>query len=105
MSGGDLDGDKFFVTWDADIIPKTMSEPALYPGVREPVSFTKITDDDRARYFARYSNISLSHIKNLYMKWARLNGSMSSECQQLNRLFFLHPGYPPQRCQKSNQDV
>ncbi|KAH8733141.1 RNA dependent RNA polymerase-domain-containing protein [Phaeosphaeriaceae sp. PMI808] len=87
MSGGDLDGDKFFVTWDKDIIPRTMAEPAQYPGGKEPINFGEITGDSRAEYFARYTNASLGKVKNLYMKWARLGGSMSSECQQLNRLF------------------
>ncbi|KAF2653643.1 RdRP-domain-containing protein [Lophiostoma macrostomum CBS 122681] len=87
MSGGDLDGDKFFVTWDPDIIPRTVSEPAAYPGVKEPPSFKSISDDGRAEYFARYANASLGRVKNLYLKWARLGNAMSPQCQQLNRLF------------------
>ncbi|KAL1793219.1 hypothetical protein ACET3X_008201 [Alternaria dauci] len=87
MSGGDLDGDKFFVTWDPDVIPRTMAQPAQYPGGRELVTFGKVTGDTRAEYFARYTNASLGKVKNLYMKWARLGNAMSPECQQLNRLF------------------
>ncbi|KAJ4288053.1 hypothetical protein N0V90_012070 [Kalmusia sp. IMI 367209] len=87
MSGGDLDGDKFFVTWDPDIIPRTMAEPAQYPGGKELVTFGEVTGDARAEYFARYTNASLGKVKNLYMKWARLGNAMSPECQQLNRLF------------------
>lgn len=67
MSGGDLDGDKFFTTWDTDIIPRIQSEPALYPGVEEPISRSKITDDDRADYFAKYTNASIGKIKNLHL--------------------------------------
>lgn len=104
MSGGDLDGDKckrlqcifetahlplrlVFVTWDPDIIPRTMAEPAQYPGGKELVTFGEVTGDSRAEYFARYTNASLGKVKNLYMKWARLGNAMSPECQQLNRLF------------------
>ncbi|KXS97624.1 hypothetical protein AC578_5741 [Pseudocercospora eumusae] len=87
MSGGDLDGDKFFVTWDPDVIPKKIAQAAVYPGVKERHHFGQITDDDRADYFARYTSTSLGRIKNLYLKWARLKGAMSPECQQLNRLF------------------
>ncbi|KXT15516.1 hypothetical protein AC579_3380 [Pseudocercospora musae] len=87
MSGGDLDGDKFFVTWDPDVIPKKIAQAAVYPGVKERHHFGQITDDDRADYFARYTSASLGKIKNLYLKWARLKGAMSPECQQLNRLF------------------
>jgi len=63
--------------------------PAAYPGVKEPVKVkeTSITADDRAEYFARYTNASLGRVKNLYLKWARLGNSMSPQCQQLNRLF------------------
>lgn len=106
MSGGDLDGDKcrfstqclqpplvlnscmlVFVTWDSDIIPRTMAEPALYPSGKELITFGEVTGDSRAEYFARYTNISLGRVKNLYMKWARLGNAMSPQCQQLNRLF------------------
>ncbi|EUC27040.1 hypothetical protein COCCADRAFT_10243 [Bipolaris zeicola 26-R-13] len=40
MSGGDLDGDKFFVSWDSDIIPRTIAEPAQYPGGKELITHT-----------------------------------------------------------------
>ncbi|KAL6881236.1 RNA dependent RNA polymerase domain-containing protein [Trichoderma novae-zelandiae] len=87
MSGGDLDGDTFFVTWDPDIIPTTISQAAHYPGVREPLRFSPISDEDRLVYFAKYTNASLGRVKNLYLKWARATGAMSAECQELNRLF------------------
>lgn len=87
MSGGDLDGDKFLVCWDPDLVPKIISEPALYPGAKETVTFRPITHQDRLEYFARYSSVSLGRVKNLYLDWARLKGPMSPECQQLNRLF------------------
>ena len=76
-----------FVTWDPDIVPRTVAEPAVYPGVKEKISFGKITDDDRAEFFANYNNASLGKVKNLYLDWARLKGPMSAECQQMNRLF------------------
>ncbi|KAH6203534.1 RNA-directed RNA polymerase [Parastagonospora nodorum] len=87
MSGGDLDGDKFFVTWDSDLVPSTVAEPAQYPGGKELITFGDVTGDSRAEYFARYTNASLGKVKNLYMKWARLGNAMSPQCQQLNRLF------------------
>lgn len=76
-----------FVTWDPDIIPRTIAEPAQYPGGKELVTLGQVTGDARAEYFARYTNASLGRIKNLYMKWARVGNAMSPECQQLNRLF------------------
>ena len=76
-----------FVTWDPEIIPVQIAQAAAYPGVKERISFSKITDNDRAEFFAKYTNASLGRVKNLYLKWARLKGPMSAECQQLNRLF------------------
>ncbi|KAK7219088.1 hypothetical protein V2G26_007091 [Clonostachys chloroleuca] len=34
MSGGDLDGDQFFVCWDPELVPPVLSQPALYPVCR-----------------------------------------------------------------------
>jgi len=76
-----------FVCWDKDLIPPKLSQPAEYPGGREPVVFKPITSDVRLEYFARYTNASLGRAKNLFLDWARLKGPMSAECQQLNRLF------------------
>ncbi|KAF6806066.1 hypothetical protein CPLU01_15933 [Colletotrichum plurivorum] len=87
MSGGDLDGDKFFVSWDQDIIPSTVSQAAEYPAAKESISFKPITDDDRLVYFARYTNASLDRVKNLHLSWAASFGPMSPQCQELNRLF------------------
>ncbi|GAB0137629.1 hypothetical protein EsDP_00005886 [Epichloe bromicola] len=87
MSGGDLDGDTFFVTWDPEIIPTTVAQAAYYPAVREKMQFSAITDDDRILHFARYTNASLGRVKNIYLRWARVRGAMSPECQELNRLF------------------
>ncbi|KAI4088352.1 MAG: hypothetical protein LQ344_006137 [Seirophora lacunosa] len=87
MSGGDLDGDKFFVCWDPDLVPSTVAQAASYQGPPEPVTFKKITHEDRLAYFAGYTNASLGRVKNLYMDWARLKGSMSPQCQELNHLF------------------
>ncbi|RWA08171.1 hypothetical protein EKO27_g6937 [Xylaria grammica] len=87
MSGGDLDGDKFFVCWDEDLMPSKLSYPALYPAAREPISFKPISDDDRLQYFAQYDNVSLGRVKNLYLDWVKVKGPMAPECQELNRLF------------------
>ncbi|KIX05706.1 uncharacterized protein Z518_03678 [Rhinocladiella mackenziei CBS 650.93] len=87
MSGGDLDGDTFFVCWDSDLIPQTISQPAEYPGVKEATRFSPITTDDLISYFAGYNNMSLGRVKKLYLGWARASGPQCTECQELNRLF------------------
>ena len=76
-----------FVCWDSDLIPSKVSQAANYQGAKEPITFGKISYDDRLNYFAGYTNASLGRVKNLFMDWARLKGPMSSECQELNHLF------------------
>ena len=76
-----------FVCWDPDLIPSKVAQAANYQGAKEPITFEKITYDDRLRYFAGYTNASLGRVKNLFMDWARSKGPMSSECQELNHLF------------------
>jgi RNA dependent RNA polymerase len=66
-----------------------LSEPAEYPGGKESVSFKPITSEDRIEYFARYTSASLGRVKKLFLGWARHNGPLSSQCQELNRLFSL----------------
>ena len=76
-----------FVCWDPDLIPSKLSQAANYQGAKEPITFEKISYDDRLKYFAGYTNASLGRVKNLFLDWARLKGPMSSECQELNHLF------------------
>jgi RNA dependent RNA polymerase len=78
-----------FVCWDKDLVPTTLSEPAEYPGGKESPSFKPITSEDRIEYFARYTSASLGRVKKLFLGWARHSGPLSSQCQELNRLFSL----------------
>ncbi|KAI5119487.1 hypothetical protein M0805_009511 [Coniferiporia weirii] len=88
MSGGDLDGDRFFVCWDPDIIPTKVAESYSYPPNKE---YTKnnITRQDLAKHFACYNASSLGLVATLHQKWARYapEGAMSSQCQELNALY------------------
>ena len=88
MSGGDLDGDQFFVSWDSDLIPTSIHEPHFYPAAKEKPKHT-ISHDDLVRYFARYNNASLGRVKNLYLDWVRASkeGAASKQCLELNHLF------------------
>ena len=76
-----------FVCWDPDLIPSKVAQAANHQGAKEPITFEKVTYDDRLKYFAGYTNASLGRVKNLFMDWARSKGPMSSECQELNHLF------------------
>lgn len=51
------------------------------------MTFEEVTDDDRIKYFAQYTSVSLGQVKKLYLDWVKLKGAMSPECQELNRLF------------------
>jgi hypothetical protein len=70
-SGGDLDGDKFLICWDQDIVPKRLMKvcaqlkpngsPLMfcaqsydYPPNREHTS-AKVTRQDLAKHFASYN--------------------------------------------------
>ncbi|KAF9226166.1 RNA-directed RNA polymerase [Gyrodon lividus] len=86
-SGGDLDGDKFFVCWDPDIVPPRVHESYDYPPNKERPG-GKVTREDLANHFASYNNIGLAKVTKLHQKWVQCSpkGAMSAECQELNAL-------------------
>ncbi|KAG7440660.1 RNA-directed RNA polymerase [Guyanagaster necrorhizus] len=86
-SGGDLDGDEYFVCWDPDLVPATVSEPYDYPPNKERVNKT-VTREDLSRHFAQYNNAGLARVAALHSKWAKGSpkGALCSECQELNAL-------------------
>ncbi|KAK7059945.1 Rna-directed rna polymerase [Favolaschia claudopus] len=86
-SGGDLDGDKYFVCWDPDLVPSTISESYDYPPNKEPPP-KAVTRADLANYFAAYNSAGLARVASLHAKWVRGTplGALSPECQELNAL-------------------
>ncbi|KAJ7258423.1 RNA dependent RNA polymerase-domain-containing protein [Mycena haematopus] len=86
-SGGDLDGDKYFVCWDPDLVPSTISESYDYPPNREPPP-KSVTRMDLATHFASYNSAGLARVAALHAKWVRGSplGALSPECQELNAL-------------------
>ncbi|KAJ3842639.1 RdRP-domain-containing protein [Lentinula raphanica] len=87
-SGGDLDGDEYFVCWDPDIVPSRVFESYDYPPNKEITQKT-ITRQDLARYFAAYNSSGMAQTSALHNKWARYHpqGAMSPQCQELNALY------------------
>ncbi|KAJ3981779.1 RdRP-domain-containing protein [Lentinula detonsa] len=87
-SGGDLDGDEYFVCWDPDLVPSKVLESYDYPPNKE-ITQKKINRQDLARYFASYNNSGMAQTSALHNKWARYHphGAMSPECQELNALY------------------
>jgi RNA-dependent RNA polymerase len=51
MSGGDLDGDKFFVCWDTDIVtPVKQVKPLSYENKSHPKKLYDLYETDMLRY-------------------------------------------------------
>ncbi|KAJ8701086.1 hypothetical protein PTI98_004049 [Pleurotus ostreatus] len=86
-SGGDLDGDKFFVCWDPDLVPAKVAESYDYPPNKEQTR-REVSRLDLAKHFAAYNGVGLAKVASLHNKWVRASakGAMSPECQELNAL-------------------
>ncbi|KAK2464629.1 hypothetical protein APHAL10511_003322 [Amanita phalloides] len=86
-SGGDLDGDEYFVCWDKDIVQPYRVQSYDYPPNKEH-SNAKVTREDLANYFASYNNVGVARVAALHAKWVRSaeKGALSPECQELNAL-------------------
>ena len=71
-SGGDLDGDEFFVIWDKDFIPKEWNmEPMEMPAtpknnLRRPVRM----EDVMAHFVTYMKNDTLGQISNAHLAWS-----------------------------------
>ncbi|CAG8631229.1 5813_t:CDS:1 [Funneliformis caledonium] len=85
-AGGDLDGDKFFVCWDPELMPRETVESYDYPG-HEEIACQNIERTDLIRNFASYSNVGIAQCVELFMKWADAKGPRCEECVQINELF------------------
>ena len=86
IAGSDLDGDKFFVCWDEELVPKKGTEPSQYPAAK-PAKRPNPTQDDFLKYFAKYSNAVVGKLDNLFDKWADSKGINSAECKIVAALF------------------
>lgn len=86
-SGGDLDGDDYFVCWDPDLVPSRVVESYDYPGNKEHIS-KEMKRSDLANHFASYSGASVARVAALHARWVRSSpkGALSPECQELNAL-------------------
>lgn len=86
IAGSDLDGDKYFVCWDDELVPDKEQEPCQYPAAK-PVKRSNPTRDDFLKYFAKYSNAVVSRLDALFDRWADTEGINSSECKIVAALF------------------
>lgn len=104
-SGGDLDGDDYFVIWDKQLIPQEWNYPPMLHDAAEPkVVSQKITIKDIGRFFVEYmKNDSLSDIALAHLVWSDKSndGPKSPECLQLaqlhsNAVDYSKTGHPAQ---------
>ena len=88
IAGSDLDGDQYFVTWDADLVPPTLVRPYDYPSV-ESSNIGNVDDYSMIDYFSRQNQTSgmMGRLDGYYMYWASKEGVKSDKCQQLGKLF------------------
>ena len=84
IAGSDLDGDQFFVCWQADLIPTELRSPYSYPSQELPPR--KVSMKDVVEFFANFKS-NVGKIDSYYKYWADVKGVASNECQQLGRLF------------------
>ncbi|KAJ3554369.1 hypothetical protein NM688_g3145 [Phlebia brevispora] len=89
-SGGDLDGDRFTVIWDPDLVPKKVAESYDYPAPPSRVN-NKVTREDLIKHFASYNSMTMGRLASLHQKWVRGSpkGALCDECQELNALYSL----------------
>ena len=88
QAGGDLDGDKFFVTWDCRLIPPKTVQSHEYPAA-ESKHEGLITQAKMIRYFSTQNQAMkvTGLLANLFEQWADTKGPKSNECAYLGQLF------------------
>lgn len=87
IAGSDLDGDKFFVCWDDDLVPRKEENPCQYPAAKPKKRLNNPTREDFLKYFARYSNSTVSKLDSLFIRWADDTGINSTQCKMVAALF------------------
>ncbi|KAF8005973.1 hypothetical protein BT93_K0299 [Corymbia citriodora subsp. variegata] len=88
-SGGDLDGDLFFISWDEDIIPLQTDAPMDYTGGRQRIMDHDVTLEEIHKFFVDYMiNDTLGAISTAHLVHAdrELEKARSEKCLQLATL-------------------
>ena len=107
--GGDLSGDKFFVSWDKNLIPSVKEKPCNYSltvaaklrqasGKSVTKALEKFKRGRRSKelqdreemqdYFATFSDKIPNMIEEEYMKCAAALGPSSKECRELSKMLY-----------------
>lgn len=96
-SGGDLDGDDFFVIWDKEFIPRQWNaEPMIPPATPSNNLRRPVRIEDVMGFFAMYmKNDTLGQISNAHLAWADWlpDSVKSEECKRLAELASMAVDY------------
>ena len=108
-AGGTLGGDKFFISWNKNIIPRAVEKPCAYPlkklsGMRKAMShitsfvlwsrqISPQKRNERARqemqqYFVNFDDDLAQRIDATYVEYAAVFGPSSKECRKLCKMFY-----------------
>ena len=108
-AGGTVGGDKFFVSWNEELIPNVVEKPCDYPlkksaGIHKFIArlpscmlrslqISPRQKNERGRqemreYFATFSDDLTERIVETYMKYAAAFGPSSKKCRKLSKMFF-----------------
>ncbi|KAJ1439035.1 RNA-dependent RNA polymerase, eukaryotic-type [Sesbania bispinosa] len=88
-SGGDLDGDLFFISWDKDLIPCQTDDPMDYTGRRPRIMDHVVTLEEIQRFFVDYMiNDTLGAISTAHLVHAdrEPDKARSRKCLELAQL-------------------
>lgn len=91
-SGGDLDGDDYFIFWDSDLIPQNSewpTEPMKFTSKKAPDLDHEVTVDEVTSFYVTYmKNDILPKVATAHMAWADANeeGICSKKCLRLAQL-------------------
>lgn len=89
-SGGDLDGDDFFVIWDERLIPNEWNFKPMYHDAEasSPKPKEEVTMDQACSFFAKYmKNDCLGLVATAHVAWADKNGPKDENCESESFLF------------------
>ncbi|KAI9785648.1 MAG: hypothetical protein M1816_008271 [Peltula sp. TS41687] len=86
-SGGDLDGDDFFVIWDVDLLPRDWTQLPMDYMAPKPAQLTRgVQKDDITSFFVQYMrNDCLPRIAHAHLAWAdyMVSGVKDDRCLRL----------------------
>lgn len=87
LSGGDLDGDDFFVIWDPSLMPSEWNHPPMNYSPLDPIELKRdVNVDDLRNFFVKYlKNDKLPLIAMSHRAFADELGPKSSKCKPLQR--------------------